>query len=731
MTSPIANSDPSSPGKPVADARAEKRDWLLCDLIADAITAAHVRVSSGSQADSVQFLYSFLDYFRLALPGVPHLIIARSGADRGLSTATGKPLAIDSSKRDAGAHLFENSTHAIDVLVQQTAESPHRCSVGDILEQIRNMTKQRACGALPDIGDTLTSGLDTVLHPSVEDENAARPAPNATPATGNGDAVRTAAQLATLIHDRLATTLILAASKYVFVFRYWGDGEWVYLPFGFTAKTDAEGVTVLVRDDNSLPRRKERGLIRAADAAFRTGFVQLEPLEGDTSLFAVPCHFGGIPWLAIVQEILPNDRDNWSAYTTYRDVIPVLTDAVRRAAWSSLLEQMGILFFSAIPRGTAADVQERIHAAWEPLMRVYPIPAPRLMEALVGDGAERELLPIAGRLWRTVFSRDTNPFFPLALRSGDGASGQWERLSRTRLERGFVTPTRARLLSEQARVNTELAENVYAIGHPLKHRLGKISGAYQTVRNFSKTHCPKELRARLDGYTREFDTKVQAVTNTAQCMDMMAELSRRQGKAWEMERKKDFLVESVYPIFTGLVKIVNDVQPRLHIEYDNQSLLERALVTPSIPTSPRRTRLFDAFFNDVLYELVTNAEDKVPDDNRLLRVAVRDLAGECAELSAPAWCLEFVNTLDMATGVVNEANFKSGLGLTVGKWNRWNRSENGPKGGLRLIAVILHATGCGEVWAKPELVDKHGEFRIAITLPIDFSQEALQAELAT
>jgi len=183
---------------------------------------------------------------------------------------------------------------------------------------------------------------------------------------------------------------------------------------------------------------------------------------------------------------------------------------------------------------------------------------------------------------------------------------------------------------------------------------------------------------------------------------------------------KGFFVDDIYRILPRLHQVVSDIEPRLHISFNNLELLERAFIKPTIPTSPKSTRLFDPFFDDALYELLTNAEDKVPDGDRSLRIGLRDISAEIPDALEEMWCLEFANNISEEGGMASEDNFRTRLGLEPNAWREWNRGAMGPKGGLRLIAVALHAARCGELWAQPQRNDATWVFRTAMRLPIGF-----------
>jgi len=280
---------------------------------------------------------------------------------------------------------------------------------------------------------------------------------------------------------------------------------------------------------------------------------------------------------------------------------------------------------------------------------------------------------------------------------------------------GGISQYRA-TLAAHARINADLAEHVYAIGHPLKRRLGRLKGSLGTLRQFTGAEQTPKVRKGLTREFRRLEARLEAAENTSKVMDLMAELTRRHGNPGAMDPEKDFLVTTPYPLLAKLRKTVELLLPSVTIRYRNEALLANAQILPTFPTTPKPTRFFDPFFDDVLFELVDNAAEKVHELSRYLDVGLLRLTPDDTGTSAYSECIEFDNSI-AAEFVPEGGDFKKRLGLRPGQWSEWDTSVAGPKGGLRLLAFALKVIHC-KVWARPEQQeDTYWHFRVAIELP--------------
>lgn len=661
----------------------------IVEAIAEAVVAAHGRLASRERPDAVQFLYVFLDYVRLGLLNWPHLLLSGEEGSAAISTADGVLRA--ESKH---AVIGYGSDAQIRIQIVGAPSDDQQRSLCTLLDRVERLARELTPQSKATVWHTLAHGLHLAAQIGPTTIGLSATTESADPA-----AVKKIAKAA---HSYFVELLGEAELEELgLLFRYWPgpDKKPAYLP----DELSATGAANL----NSA----------AVETAFRTGFMQVAGSPNDRKELIVPCHFGGVPWIAVCRRLPTTDDKAFQAYTTYRDRIPRLNDRIRVAGWTSLFKEMRKLFRDALAAvGSDFDrVADAVNAAWAPLTRVYPIPAHRLMQVEGShhqDGARP--IPFGGRFWSVELSTAPNGCFPPPLSDRFTTSTSWGQLGERELDREFLMPERERLVGDEARRRLDLAGAVYAIGHPLKHRLGKLRGAFETVLQSAKNGRNSSERRAIDTFASAFDTRLVAVTNTAKCVDLMAEQCRCDGNPGVFDRAKDFLVEQPYPLLKRLQATIAELQPDLNVVISDEGLLGRAYVRPTIGRSPA-CRLFDPFFDDLLYELVTNAETKVPADNRSLTISLRDLAPELGSVQeVPSWSLELLNP-------TREVEFSRRLNLVPGEWRRWDISPSGPQGGLRLVAVALRSTECGDVWARPERGEEnHWGFRIAIRLPIAF-----------
>lgn len=251
----------------------------------------------------------------------------------------------------------------------------------------------------------------------------------------------------------------------------------------------------------------------------------------------------------------------------------------------------------------------------------------------------------------------------------------------------------------------DLAENVYSIGHPLKHRLGDVQSGIDTeLEALSPDTQWDATRSRWE-YLRIIARKA---TCTAETMDLMADLCRCGGDVSRVDAK--FLSPVDYRLGAALTAIVNDfTKAGYPVSLENADL--RAVASARIrPISVGGRRLFDAFYEDLIYELMLNPVKRVPSSQAHMRIRLEALPLDAKTASMTGLGLTFANpTREPHTRIEN-------LGLTVDHWNPWPIDKNGPKGGLRLLATQLRVTGTGDLYACPMRENDHLWFKIGVRL---------------
>jgi hypothetical protein len=140
------------------------------------------------------------------------------------------------------------------------------------------------------------------------------------------------------------------------------------------------------------------------------------------SLFYVPIHVGGTPWLALFthsSEDPHEDEASWRHnYRFYRDVIPTLAHRIRTSAKEAYLQKLTKKFTESLKPWNIEKhaVAQNISRTWARLAQAYPFPLvelsphedmpPPAMKSSTGSF----VLPVLGRGAFTAAIRD-NPFF--------------------------------------------------------------------------------------------------------------------------------------------------------------------------------------------------------------------------------------------------------------------------------------------------------------------------------
>ena len=113
------------------------------------------------------------------------------------------------------------------------------------------------------------------------------------------------------------------------------------------------------------------------------------------SLFYVPIHVGGLPWISVFAfNNLSGEDESWNRnYWLYRDLVPLLADAMSRATEEAFSEVLATGLAKAIiaSRGSRSFVSE-LNRLWEGLAWTYPYGRPQLSlegephEEIIVDG---------------------------------------------------------------------------------------------------------------------------------------------------------------------------------------------------------------------------------------------------------------------------------------------------------------------------------------------------------
>jgi hypothetical protein len=244
--------------------------------------------------------------------------------------------------------------------------------------------------------------------------------------------------------------------------------------------------------------------------------------------------------------------------------------------------------------------------------------------------------------------------------------------------------------AQKLQVDRDLAENVYAIGHPLKHRLGLIN---EFLGSQSAALEEGSVANALIWHHRVVNA-VECAARTAGTMDFFSSLCQH-GRRLDRMASKFVTTKPYKPGTTVRQHLDSFARARWTLAGDSNDLL----ALDAIVVAPQReVRPCDSIYEDLFFEILFNAYWKSPPDKRELRITLKQIQvlGRASVATYP--CILFSNPTTAANECEREEVFR---GLDIGdEWSRWPDDPGGPKGGLRLHAFQLRVTGAGDLFAK-------------------------------
>jgi len=229
--------------------------------------------------------------------------------------------------------------------------------------------------------------------------------------------------------------------------------------------------------------------------------------QRDSSIFYVPVHVGGTPWLALFLFYDPSDsRARELSYRLYRDMIPPLAAQIRMGAQVSYAFLLAEAVSSILTRDvTSAEFVEEVSSRWRDLARVYPFAIPDMRPLASTVKAEGVRVSFSdGQQYMIGSGWHDNPYF--------AAPVEYGRLDKTLASRYFLSPIAAARESAMTRGVARIAADV---GHIVKRRampLARFTGILaRTLAN--ERHQLADL-ARYADNTAEVLAGVGELTHT-------------------------------------------------------------------------------------------------------------------------------------------------------------------------------------------------------------------------
>jgi hypothetical protein len=157
-----------------------------------------------------------------------------------------------------------------------------------------------------------------------------------------------------------------------------------------------------------------------------------------------------------------------------------------------------------------------------------------------------------------------------------------------------------------------------------------------------------------------------------------------------------------------MVRGFNIANRPLTITNTDINMLNDLQIGATIIQGDKKFRLFDAFYDDIFFEILYNATEK-SDKQKKLEIRYKRLPWSSDEQLAKYKFVTFTNLTD-------ESDFINRLKLVPEKWTSWSISPDGPNGALRHIAMRLNATNPpqGLLLARPFRSGSKWKFSLAI-----------------
>jgi hypothetical protein len=679
----------------------------LVELIADGIMAALRRRKDHD--DPEPLLHHFIDYLVLAVPEGTKLILC-SGLGDGSQYLSNDPVfhfrAPDVSLKvkwcapPIGQSLpfqlgivaqdnpscLETPTRNLDAVFKSLA-GRDASSFGDLLSRVSEGISQLVARG----SQRSNPGFqckEELLHPGKVDDHLEELVTHV--ATGFQQAIRKMDPASAL------------------VMRYRGDDGWRWLLADRNKHTPgpdhSRGLTSVAPDQ-----------LAATVNSTVTGFVSLERLLNGRSLFCVPCHFGGVPWLLLCREVPAPPEGSQEAYVYYRDIAPTLIATIRVLAQHSFASEMLRLFKN--PDGDAptesTEACRAIENRWRALPRVFPVRRPRLVRHSELPREQAISLPVGGQDWYlslTGENNEVNPYHTLYPALQSTAGEPWGAIEQEIVRSVFLSPAASDLRQEAVKRSVELAAGAYKIGHPLKDRVGPVRRAIGTIESDLRKGLKSEDVLPLVRAARD---RLQRVEALGHVLDMISRaISAGEGRRTFLSKDPWRETNAPYDIpdrLKAMEVYANESETtRVHVTDESWEAVHGCQIRLWIDQEARAP---DFFYDEIFTEIMINAARRglADEKSRDVPLEIRFESIRDTHVGDSRTCLTFVNLARKRVDV-------STLSLRLGEWNRWDLSRTGAVGGLFFLAMCLEKTESGCLYARVDRGEKHDSFQLAVWL---------------
>jgi hypothetical protein len=419
--------------------------------------------------------------------------------------------------------------------------------------------------------------------------------------------------------------------------------------------------------------------------------------EREIVLLYVPVHVGGSPWLCFFTFAFAGEDGWFQHYHLYRDVLSPTNDRLRREL-ESVFFKMAAETFQPVLQAT--DVPAKVREAndnMRSLAQIFPYDLVQFTTVLPeGERSYQVDLPGGGALF--LIPRD-NPYHPKHV--------DYELLDMERLKQELNLHAVEEAAS-RARRNAELAESVYAVGHPLKNRFARAKQRVMQAKAQIMNNPPEIDFAK--SWLQLAEQHIESAIATGAVMDLLARVCSAGGSVGNLDKR--FYSSQPFHFGARVAEVIHELAAggeTLYVQDEDLLTIASCRVSAWMTTSRGRQRLFDTFYDDIIFELLINAFLNAPISSKRLKCGTESIALDGDK------SLQFL-TFCNPTTESDENEFVQRLKLRPNHWSKWDTSSGGPRGGLRLLANQLSFTSAGVLVAKPYKCDDKWWFAIALHL---------------
>jgi len=637
------------------------------------------------------FLFNFIDYLTLALP---------PGSEVSIWTRNGRHRISTSPDTAADRQLPAESTLQLDPKGPVLAVACGRPGAREVIESILSQIDETF---LRYVSLALRLGLKQIRQSKATTID--RDACPIWPGVHDTHAEDVLDGILTHTRANLVEAIMPGDECYVFAIRWYACEDCLW-GFGYERLQDKTVVQV----PRKLVAPHEVGL------SLKTGSLRLKVLDDGRVLLCVPCHLGGVPWLALCCELSNDAPGRWQAYTIYRDVIPRLNGVLRLLGQESYAKEMLRLFrmTDTDVDGDLNSVVERVNTIWEHLVCIYPLPKAFLRPTaspLQSPGAL--LLPLRAGMAEVVLADEPTPCVLAATRLKSESGAAYTKVNPEKIRDNFIAPILAVIQEMRGREARLLAVAAYKIGHPMKHRVGPVGSALRGLKDAAEAGTLTCDNARADAVRAL--ASLRSVEALGHILDLLSRAisSLEKEQVFLIDGKPEWRSSSSYPIGERLHKIqaqVNTVNEPVLLTPPARHTTPS--IVPWIVAPDGSVRPSNIFYDEIFTEILTNA---ARNGYRLPQCIEVELRWRTTTITLPQTGKK--HRVFVFSNACRLARTQPRIGIGGPDWTPWDTTATAAVGGLLFLANLLEYAAIGTLFVRVVPVDEDiGRFEIALGL---------------